>query len=131
MSSRGHRSQVRRSALVEGPPTECAVATRESKTAGDFETATPVKSSYCKNALQEAANDPRVRGVAVRYESRVRKYRVRKGLSQEELADRLGVSRQTIANIERGLNEPRVLLALALAAVLGVAISELFRKGPK
>ena len=56
---------------------------------------------------------------------------MRKGLSQEELADKLGVSRQTIANIERGLNEPRVLLALALAAVLGVAISELFRKGPR
>lgn len=69
--------------------------------------------------------------MAVRYESRVRKYRVRKGLSQEDLADKIGVSRQTIANIERGLNEPRVLLALALAAVLGVAISELFRKGPR
>jgi putative transcriptional regulator len=61
----------------------------------------------------------------------VRKYRVRRGLSQEQLADKLGVSRQTIANIERGLNEPRVLLAVALAAVLGVAISELFRRGPK
>lgn len=69
--------------------------------------------------------------MTVRYESRVRKYRVRRGLSQEELADKLGVSRQTIANIERGLNEPKVLLAVALAAVLGVAISELFRKGPR
>jgi putative transcriptional regulator len=61
----------------------------------------------------------------------VRKYRVRKGLSQEELADKVRVTRQTIANIERGLNEPKVLLAVALATVLGVAISELFRKGPR
>lgn len=63
------------------------------------------------------------------YESNVRQYRERLGLSQEKLARELDVSRQTIVNIERGESEPRVLLALALAAVLGVAVSELFRKG--
>jgi putative transcriptional regulator len=51
------------------------------------------------------------------------------GLSQEALARELGVSRQTIVNIERGLSEPRVLLAIAIAATLGVAIDQLFRKG--
>jgi putative transcriptional regulator len=65
----------------------------------------------------------------VRYESHVREYRQRAGLSQEELARQLGVSRQTILNIERGTNEPRVLLAVALGALLGVAVNELFRKG--
>jgi putative transcriptional regulator len=65
----------------------------------------------------------------VRYESHVREFRERAGLSQEELARQLGVSRQTILNIERGTNEPRVLLALALGALLGVAVNELFRKG--
>jgi putative transcriptional regulator len=63
------------------------------------------------------------------YESEVRKYRERKGLTQEALARQLGVSRQTIVNIERGDNEPRVLLAMALAAALGVALVDLFRKG--
>lgn len=63
------------------------------------------------------------------YESNVRQYREQAGLSQEALARQLDVSRQTIANIERGLSEPRVLLALAIAAALGVAIQELFRKG--
>jgi putative transcriptional regulator len=63
------------------------------------------------------------------YESNVKEYRERKGLSQEALARELGVSRQTIVNIERGLSEPRVFLALAIAATLGVAIHELFRKG--
>jgi len=61
------------------------------------------------------------------YESAVRDYRVRAGLSQEALARKVDVSRQTIVNIERGANEPRVLLALALAAVLGAAVSELFK----
>lgn len=65
--------------------------------------------------------------VAPRYESHVREYRVRAGLSQEALARQLGVSRQTIVNMERGENEPRVLLAIAVGALLGVAIHELFR----
>jgi putative transcriptional regulator len=63
------------------------------------------------------------------YESHVREHRQRLGLSQETLARQLGVSRQTVVNIERGLSEPRVLLAIAIAAALGVTIQELFRKG--
>jgi putative transcriptional regulator len=60
-------------------------------------------------------------------ESSVRERRKSMGLSQEELARRVGVSRQTIVNIEKGLSEPKVLLAIAIAAVLGVTLlSELF-----
>ena len=64
-----------------------------------------------------------------KFESNLKEYRERRGLSQEALAREVGVSRQTILNIERGLSEPKVLLALALAAVLGAAISDLFKKG--
>jgi putative transcriptional regulator len=64
------------------------------------------------------------------FESRVKVYRQRKGLSQEALARELEVSRQTIANIERGLSEPRVLLAIGIAIALGVTVGELFRKVP-
>jgi putative transcriptional regulator len=63
------------------------------------------------------------------FESNVKVYRQKAGLSQEALARELGVSRQTVVNIERGVNEPRVLLALAIGMVLGVAVSELFRRG--
>jgi putative transcriptional regulator len=64
------------------------------------------------------------------YESKVREYRERRGLSQEALAREVGVSRQTIVNIEKGMNEPRVLLAIAICAVLGgVAITEMFGRG--
>lgn len=63
------------------------------------------------------------------YQSNVREYRQKAGLSQEALARELGVSRQTVVNIEKGSSEPKVLLALALGAILGVALEELFRKG--
>lgn len=73
---------------------------------------------------------PRTTTSAPRYESHVQEYRKRAGLSQEALAREVGVSRQTIVNIEQGLNEPKVLLAIAIATVLGgIAISELFRNG--
>jgi putative transcriptional regulator len=65
------------------------------------------------------------------YESNLKEHRKRLGLSQEALARELGVSRQTVVNIERGLSEPRVLLAIAIAAMLSVAVQDLFRKLPK
>ncbi len=65
--------------------------------------------------------------MVVRYESNLKEHRERAGFTQERLAQELGVSRQTIVNIERGLNEPKVLLAIAIAAAVGVAIGELFR----
>jgi putative transcriptional regulator len=64
-----------------------------------------------------------------RFESTVREHRERLGLSQEALARQLGVSRQTISNIEKGLSEPRVLLAIGIAMVLGAEIVDLFRRG--
>jgi putative transcriptional regulator len=63
------------------------------------------------------------------FQSNVREYRQKAGLSQEALARELGVSRQTVVNIEKGSSEPKVLLAIALGAILGVALEELFRKG--
>lgn len=66
--------------------------------------------------------------MTARYESNLREYRERAGFTQEGLARELGVSRQTVVNIEHGVNEPRVLLALAIAGLVGVAVNELFKK---
>lgn len=44
------------------------------------------------------------------------------GLSQEELADRLGVSRQAVSNWERGLSSPDTENLLALARVYGTSV---------
>jgi putative transcriptional regulator len=60
-------------------------------------------------------------------ENRVRYFRfVRGELSQAELAERVGVSRQTIVAIERGNYNPSVALALRLARALETTVEELF-----
>lgn len=56
----------------------------------------------------------------------VRKWRRWKELSQAELAEQAGVTRQTIANIERGNYAPSVYLALAICKALGKSVEEVF-----
>ncbi len=56
----------------------------------------------------------------------VRKYRRWHELSQAELAERVSVSRQTIANIERGNYSPSVHLALAICRELGKTVEQVF-----
>ncbi|MEN8006271.1 MAG: helix-turn-helix transcriptional regulator [Candidatus Krumholzibacteriota bacterium] len=59
-------------------------------------------------------------------QSHVRRHRLRLDLTQQELADRVGVTRQTILSIEKGKYSPTVGLALGLARELGVSVEELF-----
>ncbi len=47
-------------------------------------------------------------------------------ITQQELADRVGVTRQTILAIERGRYDPSVGLALRIAEAFGVAVEALF-----
>lgn len=56
----------------------------------------------------------------------VREHRKAAGLSQEQLAANLGVSRQTIISIERGRFDPSLDLAFRLGAAFGVRIEDLF-----
>lgn len=56
----------------------------------------------------------------------VRKYRRWQEFSQAELAEHVQVSRQTIANIEKGNYSPSVHLALAICKVLGRTVEEVF-----
>ncbi len=52
--------------------------------------------------------------------------RVEKGLTQEELADLVGVTRQTIGLIEAGKYNPTLKLCLLLANTTGKTLDELF-----
>ena len=52
--------------------------------------------------------------------------RARLSLTQEELADRFGVSRQTINSIEKGRYIPSTLLALKLSLVFEKPVNDLF-----
>jgi putative transcriptional regulator len=56
----------------------------------------------------------------------VRDCREMKELTQDNLAQAVGVSRQTIIAIERGNYTPSVALAMELAKVLGCPVEKLF-----
>lgn len=58
--------------------------------------------------------------------NRLRVLRAEAGWSQAELADRLGVSRQTVNAIEKGRYDPSLPLAFALAAVFDTTIEAIF-----
>ena len=51
---------------------------------------------------------------------------MKKGLSQAELGEIIGVSRQTIISIEKGACVPSTLLALRLSKVFGKSVNDLF-----
>ena len=59
--------------------------------------------------------------------NKVNEYRSKAGLTQEELAVKVGVTRQTIIAIERGNYTPSVLLALKLSKVFSVPVETLFK----
>jgi putative transcriptional regulator len=58
--------------------------------------------------------------------NRVRELRNRDGQSQEELAGRLGVSRQTVISIERDRYDPSLTLAIAIARQFKTTVEEVF-----
>jgi len=60
--------------------------------------------------------------------NRVREYRQRLGMTQEELAEVAGVSRQSIISIELGRYVPSLPLALRLAEIFGCATDALFER---
>lgn len=56
----------------------------------------------------------------------LRKVRQEKGLTQNALAENVGVIRQTISNIECGLNRPSPELAMKLGEILEIDWSKFF-----
>ncbi len=60
------------------------------------------------------------------FDSKIHVYRATKRMTQQELADLVGVSRQTIMQLERNRYNPSMLLAYGIAKVFGVTIEDLF-----
>jgi putative transcriptional regulator len=56
----------------------------------------------------------------------MREARLRLGLSQQALAEQLGVSRQTIIAIESGDYNPTIRLCVGICRALGVTLNDLF-----
>lgn len=59
-------------------------------------------------------------------ENRLEEFRLSRGWTQQELADRVEVSRQTIISLEGGRYNPSILLAFRLARLFGLQIEDLF-----
>ncbi len=58
--------------------------------------------------------------------NRLEALRRERGIRQEELAEAMEVSRQTIGSLERGRYNPSILLAFKLARYFGCAIEDIF-----
>ena len=58
--------------------------------------------------------------------NRIKEYRARFGMKQEDLARLVGVRRETIGNLEKGRYNPSLALAWHIVAVFGVPIEEVF-----
>lgn len=61
-----------------------------------------------------------------RFESHIHVYRAMERMTQQKLAELVGVSRQTIIQLERNRYNPSLLLAHDIAAVFGVPIEQVF-----
>ena len=71
-----------------------------------------------------------VAGRPLRVRTPLQQRRYSNGLSQDELAAVVGVSRQTISSIENRRTTPSVRLALVIAATLRTSVEELFGDEP-
>ncbi|NIP42446.1 MAG: helix-turn-helix transcriptional regulator [candidate division Zixibacteria bacterium] len=56
----------------------------------------------------------------------IKQHRARLNMTQEELAKKVGVRRQTIISIEKGKYAPSAILAFRIARALGMKVDELF-----
>ena len=59
--------------------------------------------------------------------NKVKQYRKAARMTQSQLAERAGISRQTISDIETGKHDPTISVALLLARALGVKVDNLFK----
>lgn len=61
-----------------------------------------------------------------RLANRLKERRTELGLTQAELAERVGVTRKTVNTVENGVFTPSALLAIKLAKALNVPVERLF-----
>ena len=58
----------------------------------------------------------------------VRRIRIEKGMTQEELAEKVNVSHPTICRLETGVKIPSVMLCFEISKVLGCSISDIIKE---
>ena len=63
----------------------------------------------------------------MRMKNRIKELRKQKGLRQEDLAEILEVTRQTVIAIENNKYDPTLALAMRISEFFGVSVNEIFR----
>jgi len=63
--------------------------------------------------------------------NQVRELRAARNITQQELADQVGVTRQTVIAIEQDKYSPSLETAFKVALVLGVSLEQCFQYDPK
>jgi putative transcriptional regulator len=63
--------------------------------------------------------------------NQIRELRATREMTQQELADRVGVTRQTIIAIEQDKYSPSLETAFKVALVLGVSLEQCFQYDPR
>jgi putative transcriptional regulator len=58
--------------------------------------------------------------------NRLEELRKERGIKQEELAEKLEVSRQTIGSLENGRYNPSIILAIKIARFFSLSVEEIF-----
>ena len=61
------------------------------------------------------------------FKNEIKVYRAKFNLSQEDLANKVGVRRETIGNLEHGKYNPSLILAMQIAALFQVKVDDLFK----
>lgn len=59
--------------------------------------------------------------------TKIKEYRAKFNMSQSELAELIGVRRETIIRLERGQYNPSLKLAMDIARIFGTAVEEIFQ----
>ena len=65
--------------------------------------------------------------VVVQIGQRIQKYRIRQNLTQEQVAERAGISQKHLSRIEQGYHNPRFDMIIQLAAALNIPTDALAR----
>ena len=60
------------------------------------------------------------------FECRLKKYRLMEDLTQEQLAEMVGVLRETIMRLEKAQYNPSLKLAIDISRAVGASIEEIF-----
>ena len=59
--------------------------------------------------------------------TRMKELRASLNMSQEELAEKVGVRRETIARVEKGIYNPSLKLAMDISKVFGKSVEDVFK----